>query len=43
MMNMAAMKAHDCFYNILEWLYWNGLEADLAKTELITFKKWSAN
>jgi len=43
MINMAAIKAHDCFHDILEWLYWNGLEADLAKIKLIIFKKQSAN
>ena len=43
MMNMAAIKAHDRFYDILEWLYWNSLVADLAKIELMTFKKQSAN
>jgi len=43
MINAAAIKARNCFYDILEWLYWNGLEANLAKTKLIIFKKWSAN
>lgn len=43
MINMAAIKAHDRFYDILEWLYWNSLEANPTKIELITFKKQSAN
>ena len=42
-MNMAAIKAYDCFHDILERLYWNSLEADPAKIKLITFKKQSAN
>jgi hypothetical protein len=43
MMNAAAMKARDRFHDVLEWLYWNGLDTNLAKTELMMFKKWSAN
>ena len=42
-MNAMANKAHDCFHNVLAWLYWNGLDANPAKTELMTFKKWAAN
>jgi hypothetical protein len=38
-MNMAAIKAHNRFHNILEWLYWNSLEANPAKIELMMFKK----
>ena len=43
MMNVAAIKVHDHFHKVLEWLYQNSLDADLAKTELMTFKKQSAN
>jgi hypothetical protein len=42
-MNTAAMKARDRFYEVLEWLYRNGLDADPAKTELMTFKKRTTN
>jgi hypothetical protein len=43
MMNVAAMKVRDHFHKVLEWLYQNSLDANLAKTELMTFKKQSAN
>ena len=43
MINTAAMKARDHFHKVLEWLYQNSLDADLAKTKLMTFKKQSAN
>jgi hypothetical protein len=43
MMNAAAKKEYDCFHKVLAWLYRNGLNANLAKTKLMTFKKWSAN
>jgi hypothetical protein len=41
--NAAAIKARDRFYEVLAWLYRNGLDADPAKTELMTFKKRTAN
>jgi hypothetical protein len=37
------MKARDRFHEVLAWLYRNGLDADPAKTELMTFKKRTAN
>ena len=43
MMTAAAIKACECFHAVLEWLYRNGLDANLAKTELMTFKKRSTN
>jgi hypothetical protein len=43
MTNAAAMKARERFHAVLEWLYRNGLDADPAKTELVTFKKQSAS
>jgi hypothetical protein len=42
-MNAAAIKACDRFHEVLAWLYQNGLDTDPAKTELMTFKKWTAN
>jgi hypothetical protein len=42
-MNAVANKARDHFHEVLAWLYWNSLDADLAKTELMTFKKRTAN
>jgi retron-type reverse transcriptase len=42
-MNATATKARKRFHAVLEWLYRNGLDADPAKTELMTFKKRSAN
>jgi hypothetical protein len=42
-MNTATMKACERFHTVLEWLYQNGLDADPAKTKLMTFKKRSAN
>jgi len=42
-MNAVATKARDRFHKVLTWLYRNGLDADPAKTELMTFKKWTAN
>jgi hypothetical protein len=39
MMNVVANKACDHFHEVLAWLYQNGLDADLAKTKLMTFKK----
>jgi len=42
-MNAAVTKARDRFHEVLAWLYRNGLDTDLAKTELMTFKKRTAN
>ena len=42
-MNAIANKVHDCFHDVLAWLYWNGLDANPAKTKLMTFKKQAAN
>jgi len=42
-MNAATMKARERFHAVLEWLYRNSLDTDPAKTELMTFKKRSAN
>jgi hypothetical protein len=42
-MNAAATKACDRFHEVLAWLHRNGLDADPAKTELMTFKKRTAN
>jgi hypothetical protein len=41
--NTAAMKAREQFHAVLEWLYRNGLDTNLAKTKLVTFKKRSAS
>jgi hypothetical protein len=42
-MNAVATKARDHFHKVLAWLHWNGLDANPAKTELMTFKKRTAN
>jgi hypothetical protein len=43
MIYAVATKARDRFHEVLAWLYRNGLDTDPAKTELMTFKKRTAN